>query len=489
MLKRFVRDRSGVAAVYVGATGAALFGVGVLSLDVGQMVMLRNQMQNAADDSAALGAATHLDGRSGAIQRATEVAQNLALDDSNLATNGTSLTVPTIVFYSFYDRTDSSKNIITTVDTEAIYAHVTLAAKNLDFMLEPALDALIGQADADFTTLNAFAVAKNAQMDCDVSPVLVCSSTDPTDTDSVFHDDNVGRQIVIKMGPGSPLDAANGNFGLLAAIDSNGSYVNGANAVNDALEALSYAGCITDQAKTAPGSQTNQVKWGFNSRFGTGNRVNNNYAADIIIDYPRDTIFDGVSGGRGGSDPFLDTDPAWTPETQWDPESFWNEMYQQMDGGGAPMVDGSGDPVMLNGVDMYGDIEQNIINIHPTNPNNIVTRYGMYLHQLSDETTYIVEDNVTMTTNPDCSGQVACAGIQRRKVKVAVVDCGDGTGGTQDVVGRDYIDVKGQYLDVFLTDEVEDPSSNAAVYAEIIGDASGDSGGAQDEISNVRLVD
>jgi Flp pilus assembly protein TadG len=487
LLKRFSHDRSGATAVYVSIAGVAMFGMGVLSLDVGQMVMLRNQMQNAAD-SAAIGAAAQLDGRSGAIQRATEVAQNLALDDSNLASNGSSLTVPTVVFYSVYDRNDPTKNVVTTVDNEAIYAGVTMAAKNLDFALEPAFDALTGQSDADFTTLNTSAVAENAQMDCDASPVFVCSSVDPSDTDSVFHEDNIGRQIVIKMGPGSPLDAANGNFGLLAAIDSDGDYVNGAHAVNDALEALTYEGCLTDKAKTAPGSQTNQVKWGFNSRFGTGNHVNNNYAADAILDFPRDTIFDSVSGGRGGADPFLDTDPAWTPETQWDPESFWYEMYQEVSGG-TPVVDAYGDPQMLNGVELYDDVESDIINAHPNNPAGIVTRYGMYLHQLSDEATYIVEDNVTMTTNPDCSGQGACAGIERRKVKVAVVHCGDGTAPTQDVQGRDYIDVKGKYLDVFLTEEVEDPNSNAAVYAEIIGDASGDSVGAQDEISNVRLVD
>ena len=488
LITRFAHDIKGVAVVYVGASGVALFGVGILSLDVGQMVMLRNQMQNAAD-SAALGAATHLNGRSGAIQRATEVAQNLALDDSNFASNGTTLTVPTVVFYSQYDRNDPANNVTTTVDNEAVYAGVTMAAKKMDFMLEPAFDALIGQSDQDFTMLNAFAVAEYAQMDCDVSPVFVCSNTDPNDTDSVFHDDNVGRQIVIKMGPGSPLNDANGNFGMLAALNSDGDYDNGASAVNDSLEALSYAGCITNQAKTAPGSQTNQVKWGVNSRFGTGTQVNNNYAADLILDYPRDTIFDSVSGGRGGSDPFLDTDPAWTPETQWDPEAFWYEMYQEVDGFGTPMVDGFGDPVMLNGVDEYDDVEQDIINIHPTNPNDIVTRYGMYLHQLSDEATYLVEDNVPMATNPDCSGQAACVGIERRKIKVAVVHCGDGTPPTQDVQGRDYINVKGKYLDVFLTEEVEDPNSNAAVYAEIIGDASGDSGGAQDEISNVRLVD
>ena len=211
-------------------------------------------------------------------------------------------------------------------------------------------------------------------------------------------------------------------------------------------------------------------------------------------------IYDGVA--RVILDPSIDieltpgeilvapyTDPAWTPETQWDPEAFWYEMYQEVDGFDTPMVDGFGDPVMLNGVDEYDDVEQDIINIHPTNPNDIVTRYGMYLHQLSDEATYLVEDNVPMATNPDCSGQAACVGIERRKIKVAVVHCGDGTPPTQDVQGRDYINVKGKYLDVFLTEEVEDPNSNAAVYAEIIGDASGDSGGAQDEISNVRLVD
>jgi hypothetical protein len=280
---------------------------------------------------------------------------------------------------------------------------------------------------------------------------------------------------------------------MLTPIDANGDLNTGANAVKDALQGLTYPGCIGATATTAPGSQTNQVKWGINSRFGTGNGVNKSNAADLIIDYPRDTLFQGVVGGRGGSDPSIDLDPAWTPETHWDPESFWYDMYQQHDAFGFKMYDGFGNPIMLNdsfGAPMedYNTVRQDIIDIHPNNPNNIVTRYGMYLQQLTDEGHYVIEDNIAMTTNPDCSGQAGCVGIDRRKIKIAVVHCGDGTPPTQNVSGATEIDVHGQYLDIFLTALVDDPNVDTTVYAEIVGDSSGDSNGSQDEISNVRLV-
>lgn len=498
VVSSFVGNRRGAVAAYVGTAAVALFGVGVLSIDVGQMVIMRNQMQNAAD-SAALGAAAHLIGRSGSIQRATEVAQNLALDDSKFASNGTSLTVSSVTLYSTFDRDDPSLNVVTTVDQDAVFIRVDLAPKNMNFLLEPVLDGLLGESDQDFTTLNAYAVAQYAQMDCDSIPLFVCSTTDDTDPVSVFHNDNIGKMLVIKMGAGSPLDGANGNFGMLQPVDVDGSFIPGANAVNDSLEALTYPGCLTSAANTAPGAQTQQVRWGINARFGTGGaQVNDDFAADNVISYPRDTLFAGVPGGRGGSDPAMDMDGSWAPETHWDPETWWSDMYQQHDAFGFPMYDGFGNPIMLMGgdgfqIEPYATVRQDIIDAHPNNPNGYVTRFGMYLWHLADETHYMVEDNVSpMSLDPnDCSNEPSCAGLfERRILKIAVIDCGDGTGGTQLINGATAIDIRGKYLDVFLTEEVPDPGvGDASVLAEIVGDSSGDSGGSQAEISNVRLVD
>ena len=63
-----IRDQRGIVALYAALFAALILGMGVLSIDVGRVVVLRTQLQNAAD-AAATAAAAQLDGRAGARAR------------------------------------------------------------------------------------------------------------------------------------------------------------------------------------------------------------------------------------------------------------------------------------------------------------------------------------------------------------------------------------------------------------------------------------
>jgi hypothetical protein len=149
----------------------------------------------------------------------------------------------------------------------------------------------------------------------------------------------------------------------------------------------------------------------------------------------------------------------------------------------------------------YSDpaVATSIAAIHPNSdlPAGRVTRYGMYLYQNANRADLLddatgnpnIGNWVDLTPSQSCGW--ACSNatppIERRVVKVAVIDCGTGPH-QQDITGSGEIHIQGKYLEVFLTESSTEPP-DAAIYAEIVGDASGDSGGKQDEISNVRLVD
>jgi len=61
IITKFSRDQRGAAAIYTAFAGTLALASGVLGLDIGRVVVLRSQMQNAAD-AAALSAAAQLDG-------------------------------------------------------------------------------------------------------------------------------------------------------------------------------------------------------------------------------------------------------------------------------------------------------------------------------------------------------------------------------------------------------------------------------------------
>ncbi|MBT4691328.1 MAG: hypothetical protein HOB72_24895, partial [Rhodospirillaceae bacterium] len=98
-------DRRGATSIYVAFAGTLALSGGVLALDIGRVVVLRSQMQGAAD-AAALSAAAQLDGQTGAITRATAAASDAISNTTNLADTAGKFTVQSIVFYNDLDPSD-----------------------------------------------------------------------------------------------------------------------------------------------------------------------------------------------------------------------------------------------------------------------------------------------------------------------------------------------------------------------------------------------
>ena len=69
MLRRLLRDRRGVVAVYTAILAPVLIGFAALSVDISRYMTLNTELQSAAD-AAALAGAAELDGRADAIERA-----------------------------------------------------------------------------------------------------------------------------------------------------------------------------------------------------------------------------------------------------------------------------------------------------------------------------------------------------------------------------------------------------------------------------------
>lgn len=533
-VRAFARDRNGATMVYVGVTMVALVGVGALSIDVGQMVVLRNEMQNAAD-SACLGAAAQLNGTAGARTRAQAVAQNIALDESGLASPDPVLTIEDVQFYQNWNDPQVG-TVAASGDHTANYVRVDLLAKNVDFLLAPAFSALLGGGANDSITLDTHAVCQNAKLDCSTVPLLICSSTDPDDPASVLNPANRGRMTVAKEGPGSPIPEGPGEFGLLC-VDDGGTLLCGAKDLGQAMASDTGNFCNPDGLTTAPGSKTNQLAWGMDARFGTGKYTSEGPPASNVVSYPRDPIYDpggpGVTplmGGVpevGGGD-YDQSDYVWEPKAYWntyhpleDPVSG-NQYYNQANPSepiGNPhfLNDGESAPVVCynNGITEICDtlasvvgglgLPQTIIDAPTiatwaeaydpasgvTNPDpslvegavqgfpGVLTRYKLYLYESYNNQPTNIPDGYDMSAQ-------ATSARERRVTRIAVVDCLD-----EGVKGKTTIPNEAvRYVDVFVTEPVV-PPPDATYYAEIIGNplGSGDYGAAQTEILNVRLLE
>ena len=153
MLRKFCKDRSGSVAIYVAFFSMLALSAGSISIDLGRLVTLKAQMQHRADAGASAGA-VHLNGTSGAMQRASDVASNATTDESNLFTGGGSLPVSTVNFYSRY----LPSKVAATTDFDAKVIEVIMAPQLVDFFFTPFLGMLIDQTVASSKSINASSV-------------------------------------------------------------------------------------------------------------------------------------------------------------------------------------------------------------------------------------------------------------------------------------------------------------------------------------------
>lgn len=422
IITSFSRDQRGAAAIYTAFAGTLALSSGVLGLDIGRVVVLRSQMQNAAD-AAALSAAAQLDGQTGAITRATAAAIDAITNNTSLSETVGALSVQNIVFYNDIDPT----KITTTSSSEATYAEITLAPRTISIFLAPVLDTISNGGIAEQFTLEATAMAGVVTITCAAPPFFACNPSESGGPgDDLLDPDNAGRQLLTKIGPGGSI-LAPGQFGLLCPSSGNCGAASVASALAD-----DPGLCYTSSVTTSPGGQTQQARNGINARMDAGNQ-NPKMPAQNVMDYPRDTDMTGSTILGNGT---------------WDPVSYWTTNHPS----DTPPVD-------------LADY----------------TRYQVYLYELG-ETFYRNENKtiyptsgITMPSGYDevispanivpASGvptASASTDIKRRVIKVAVLDCA-----ALGVQGSADYQTFGRYVEVMLTEEVA--TTGADTYSEVIG--------------------
>lgn len=442
MLRSFWTDRRGAVAVYAAFTSTLVLGGGVLAFDFGKLVMLKTQMQNAAD-SAALSAATQLNGQPGARDRARSVAQSGVRNDTQLSDAAGPLGVQSIGFYSQMSPT----RINASDDKDAFFVEVVLAPQNVTLVLKPILDLVsTGGGGSRISTIDASAVATNDPIICNAAPFMAC---DPTESGSASDDlldpANAGRQLLVKENGGGSF--APGNYGLLCP---GGSGNCGASAIGDAIAEEAPGTCYGNLVDTAPGARTQEVRNGLNARFDTGSH-NPKRPAQDIMSYPRDANMNASRRLGNGN---------------WNPTAYWSANHPS----DAP-------PSGLSGY----------------------SRYQIYLYELGESfarngvrTLYPppadLPSGYALVTPP--GRRVPAAGqpsstpstdIKRRVVKLAVLQCQ-----ALGVRGNGSYPTYGRYIEAFLTEQVSSPP-DADIYGEVIGPLSART--SSDFNANVKLVE
>jgi Flp pilus assembly protein TadG len=247
---RLLRSRGGAVAPTIALALAGLIAVGGIAFDYARLASMDTELQSAADQ-AALAAATQLDGEEGAVDRATQAAQNLVANLTYFANDGNAdgqaVTVETITFYADYDPATGAKTGETSDDADANYVEVTVAARTANYALTPIVAAFSGT-----TTASAFATLDSAY--CNLPPFMLCKPSADFDASAHIGD---GLRLVIDA------TTAPGNFGFLQTGFGEGAE-NLAKAIgwND-----SAGGCVAARGVVTEPGNKQSVRAALNTRF------------------------------------------------------------------------------------------------------------------------------------------------------------------------------------------------------------------------------
>lgn len=437
------RDRRGASAVYFALMTPLLLGTGVLAVDVGRLVVLRSQMQNAAD-AAAISAANQLDGEDGARDRASAVAKSALKNQTRLADDSQDLAVATVTFYSQLGASPK----VATDDVEAIYVRVQLSPRTANTFLDSMLNMASTKKTKSEVSLDARATATPAHIICEAPPFMICDPGENNAALSLKNPANIGRQLVIKESGGGSF--APGNYGLLCPASGNC----GASNIGDALAAEPAPGCYGETdgtlVDTATGVKTNQVRDGVNTRFDEG-KANPKIPAQNIMPYDRDSDMATANILGNGN---------------WNPTGYWNTYHPS--------------EMAPSGLSTYTRYQMNLY------------EQGVTFARKGKQTLYPLPASLpagyTKVTPPMQS--IPPAGIpkstpsndpKRRVVKVAVLKCD-----ALNVKGSHTYPTFGNFVEMFLTEPVgAAPASD--IYAELIGPVS--IFNLDHYHANIRLVD
>jgi Flp pilus assembly protein TadG len=224
------RNTDGAVAATVGLSLFALIAVGGIAFDYARLASLDSELQDAADQ-AALAAASQLDQTSGSMQRAQAAAASLLTNRTYMANDanasGTSVTIPTVMFYKLKADAESDSNGFTdtTKFADAHFVRVAVAPRQAVYALTPVVAAFRSG------NIGAEAVAGLGQSICKTPPVMICNPEETAGNTNFNPSTYVGKGLkLVSVGNGSGAWVP-GNFGYL----DNAGGSSGANGLKELL--------------------------------------------------------------------------------------------------------------------------------------------------------------------------------------------------------------------------------------------------------------
>lgn len=256
----FWSDESGAAATLYALALPALVAVAGIAFDYARVAAMDTELQNAADQ-AALAAATQLDRRDGAIERATTAATDVISNETRFANDGKGRDVSSLTI-SFYETAPEAEacaggGLEDDEHESAAFVCVQVNTRSAFYALTPIVAAVRGD-------ILSQAVAGLGSALCRTPPLMICNPDEVADPNATFISDRVGHGLLVVRGGGGAWSP--GNFGYLDT-----GLANGAVGVAQALGWVSPPGsCVSqsgaDTVDTEPGNMTS-VTEAFNTRF------------------------------------------------------------------------------------------------------------------------------------------------------------------------------------------------------------------------------
>jgi Flp pilus assembly protein TadG len=482
-LRSLLSCTSGAVAPTVALSLVGLIAAGGLAFDYSRLVGMHSELQNAADQ-AALAAASQLDGKTGAMARATTAASNLVANATLISndTSGSNVSIAAVAFYQ-----NKAKTIATT-DAEARYVEVTVDGREVFYALTPVVAAM-SSGDID-----AAAMAGMGSATCKVPPVMMCNPAESSDPDfTVANYIGKGIRLVANDGGGG---YGPGNFGFL---DNNAG--NGANIVKAALGNIAVPGdCIPgDGVTTQPGEMVSVLD-ALNTRFDVyANGLNNPCGANNagcppsanarkdVVKANTGCAFQPGNGNVGWKlppSPYLPAsstayDAATYPAGGLSPMGYPRDICHALSVAGSC----SGGRIGDGAWDRYAYFRSNSVN-YPAVPtstematmfgSSTPTRYQVYQYEMNNAATRLqpqAAGSLTAHGAPICVTPGLTPGgttPDRRRLSVAVINCT-----SEGVAGRTTDITVTRWIDVFLVEPSlpRARTEHSDVYVEVIEEA------------------
>lgn len=203
----FPGDQSGAISPLYAIVLLALIALAGVGFDYGRLMAMQSELQNAADQ-AALAAATQLDGRPGAMQRARSAAQDAFTNETRVSNDGAGrgITDFTVTFFDGYANDEVGAEVSAGGnDADAAVVRVTANGRGIFYALTP----VVGAISRGNVTAHAMAMLKEAS--CNTPPIMVC-----VDRDDFPLPANEGLGLRMRWKSSADLDGlAPGNWGFL----------------------------------------------------------------------------------------------------------------------------------------------------------------------------------------------------------------------------------------------------------------------------------